>query len=220
MVDIEKWMDLYRQAVLKTFGERVQFIGLQGSYARGEAKETSDIDVVFILDKLTFEDLKQYKDCISALAQRELLCGFVAGREELENWDKADLFQFFFDTKAVYGRLEDIIASPSLEDAKRAAALGACSLYHACSHNFLHTESPELLAALYKSARFVLQAEHFCESGNYAAGYTELLPCLSGSGRDILETSIKPERISKNTVEKYSRLLLEWARERICRYAG
>ena len=36
---IESWMADYCQAVNKTFGARVRFIGLQGSFARGEVKE-------------------------------------------------------------------------------------------------------------------------------------------------------------------------------------
>ena len=35
------------------------FAGLQGSYAREEATETSDIDVVVILDRLDMSDLQQ-----------------------------------------------------------------------------------------------------------------------------------------------------------------
>ena len=43
-------MDEFLQALDRAFGERVWFVGLQGSYGRGEATETSDIDVVVILD--------------------------------------------------------------------------------------------------------------------------------------------------------------------------
>ncbi|NLD32346.1 MAG: nucleotidyltransferase domain-containing protein, partial [Trichococcus flocculiformis] len=50
MVDISSWMDAFLLAAEDTFGDRVWFVGLQGSYARGEAMESSDIDVVFILD--------------------------------------------------------------------------------------------------------------------------------------------------------------------------
>ena len=67
------------------------FIGLQGSYARGEATETSDIDVVFILDELRANDLKIYSDMLDALPNRELVCGFVSGKAELYGWESSDL---------------------------------------------------------------------------------------------------------------------------------
>ena len=45
-----KAMQNFLQALNETFRDRVWFVGLQGSFARGEATETSDIDVVVILD--------------------------------------------------------------------------------------------------------------------------------------------------------------------------
>ena len=50
MIDISAWMQNFLQALNETFRDRVWFVGLQGSFARGEATETSDIDVVVILD--------------------------------------------------------------------------------------------------------------------------------------------------------------------------
>ena len=57
MIEIEPWLERFTQVLRKTFGERVWFAGLQGSYARGEATESSDIDPVVILDVLTAEDI-------------------------------------------------------------------------------------------------------------------------------------------------------------------
>ena len=50
MVNITIWMQNFLQTLTETFGNRVCFVGLQGSYGRGEATETRDIDVVVILD--------------------------------------------------------------------------------------------------------------------------------------------------------------------------
>ena len=46
MVDISTWINTFLKALDETFGDRVWFVGLQGSYGRGEATETSDIDIV------------------------------------------------------------------------------------------------------------------------------------------------------------------------------
>lgn len=53
------------------------------------------------------------------------------------------------------------------EDAKQAVYIGACNLYHGCSHNYLHAMEVDMLTALYKAAFFVLQAKYFCHSGTY-----------------------------------------------------
>ena len=67
MVNISSWLEIFSEHLDATFHGRVWFMGLQGSYARGEAKETSDIDVVVILDSLhigkcstSFRNAKKY----------------------------------------------------------------------------------------------------------------------------------------------------------------
>lgn len=60
MINMTEWMQGFLQTLDDTFGNRVWFVGLQGSYGRGEATETSDIDVVVILDALSAVDIQSY----------------------------------------------------------------------------------------------------------------------------------------------------------------
>ena len=76
-------MDGFLKALHDTFEGRVWFVGLQGSYGRGEATETSDIDVVVILDELSASDIHKYNTMLDTLPHRELICGFVSGKNEL-----------------------------------------------------------------------------------------------------------------------------------------
>ncbi|MBQ1264842.1 MAG: nucleotidyltransferase domain-containing protein, partial [Oscillospiraceae bacterium] len=108
MVDITAWMEIFLQALERTFGNRIWFVGLQGSYARGEQTPQSDIDVVVILDELTSADITAYHTMLEEMPNREKICGFVSGRQELAHWDTADLFQFCHDTEAVKGSLETV----------------------------------------------------------------------------------------------------------------
>lgn len=101
-MDLEKWLEDWTACVDDIFGERIRFLGIQGSYGRGKATAESDIDVVLLLDGLQLEDLQAYDEAVSALPMREKLCGFVGGWEELIHWDKADLFQFIQDTSVLY----------------------------------------------------------------------------------------------------------------------
>lgn len=59
MICIEGWMEDFEAALDAAFPGRLDFLGLQGSYARGEATEKSDIDVVVILDTLDPEDIRR-----------------------------------------------------------------------------------------------------------------------------------------------------------------
>ena len=57
MVDIETWMNELTEKLVSAFEIRLLFLGLQGSYGRGEANEDSDIDVVTVLDRVELTDL-------------------------------------------------------------------------------------------------------------------------------------------------------------------
>ena len=81
MIDISVWMQDFLQTLNATFANRVLFVGLQGSYGRGEATETSDIDIVVILDELSASDIQKYNTMLDALPERDdLRFSFGKGR--------------------------------------------------------------------------------------------------------------------------------------------
>ena len=80
MIDITVWMQHFLRALNETFSSRIWFVGLQGSYGRGEATETSDIDVVVILDELSAMDIQTYHNMLDTMSHRELICGFLSGK--------------------------------------------------------------------------------------------------------------------------------------------
>ena len=213
------WMQEYMAAAEKTFADRVWFLGLQGSYARGEATKDSDIDVVLILDKLLEADLRVYRDMLDALPYREKVCGFVSGRAELEHWAKPDLFQFCFDTIPLKGSLEEIAETVTKEDIREAIHTGACNIYHGACHNLLHDRKREITAELYKAAVFVLQAKDYLETGRYARKRAELLAKLSGEDREILCTAMemkgKPAKMEED-LDTITWRLVDWASHMIC----
>ena len=81
MIDITAWMNDFLQKLNLTFENRVWFVGLQGSYGRGEARDTSDIDIVVILDELYAMDIQTYNDMLDTISHRELICGFLSGKK-------------------------------------------------------------------------------------------------------------------------------------------
>lgn len=91
MIDVKTWISEFTNKIEQAFFNRVWFIGLQGSYGRNEATETSDIDVVVILDEMRVNDLKTYRDMLDTLPNRELVCGFISGKNELLNWEPSAL---------------------------------------------------------------------------------------------------------------------------------
>ena len=174
MTDIALWTDNFIKALDEAFGERIWFIGLQGSRARGEATEKSDIDTVVILDNLTAEDIRVYNGILDGLPERELLCGFISGKNELLNWEPSDLFQFYYDTVPLKGSLSELLELIDSEAVKKAVKLGVCNIYHGCVHNMLYEKSDEILKGLYKAASFTVQAIVFLETGNYIKRLNDL----------------------------------------------
>lgn len=217
MVDIKSWMSNFTEKVEQTFAGRVWFIGLQGSRARGEATDTSDIDVVVILDELRINDLKIYRDMLDTLPDRELVCGFLSGKDELFQWEVSDLFQFCYDTTPIKGTLGPIIERIDECAVRRSARIGACSIYHACVHNFVHERSDDILRSLYKQAVFVIQAVRFCETGEYVRSRAELR-CAFDAPSAILETEHSLRNGGKVELDAMSELLLNWAKAVIAGY--
>ena len=174
MVDITTWMNDFLQNLNHTFENRVWFVGLQGSYGRGEATETSDIDVVVILDELSAMDIQTYNKMLDTLPHRELICGFLSGKDDIMNWEPSDLFQFCYDTTPIKGSLDEVMAVVDENAVNRAIKIGACNIFHGCIHNMLHEKNEDILRGLYKSASFVVQAIVFKQTGNYIKHQEEL----------------------------------------------
>ena len=212
MLDISVWMQDFVRALENTFGNRVWFVGLQGSYGRGEATEQSDIDVVVILDELTATDIQAYGKMLDTLSQRELICGFLAGKAELLAWEPSDLFQFYHDTTPVKGSLDELLPLLSAEAVDRAIKIGACNVYHGCVHNMLHEKSVEILKALYKSASFVAQAIVYRQTGCYFRHQTELLEAASEEEREIVQALIQLKRGVTADFDAMSERLFLWAK--------
>ncbi len=110
MIDINAWMQKFSQKLNETFSNRAWFVGLQGSFSRGEATDTSDIDVVVILDELSAMDIQTYNEMLDTLPHRERICGFLSEKKEIMNWEPSDLFQFCHDTTPIKGSLDSVMA--------------------------------------------------------------------------------------------------------------
>jgi hypothetical protein len=201
------------QTLNKTFENRVWFVGLQGSYGRGEATETSDIDVVVILDELSAKDIQIYNDMLDTLPNRKLICGFLSGKNEIMNWEPSDLFQFCNDTTPIKGTLEEVFALIDESAINRAIKIGACNIFHGCVHNMLHEKSEDILRGLYKSASFVVQAIVFKQTGNYIKYQEELLKVVSSDEHEIVENFMNLKNGGTVDFDLMSEILFAWSKK-------
>ena len=213
MIDIGTWTNDFLKSLNEIFANRVWFVGLQGSYGRGEAIETSDIDVVVILDELSAMDIKTYNNMLDTLLHRDMICGFLSGKSEILNWEPSDLFQFCNDTTAIKGNLEEVLAVVDGSAVDRAIKIGACNIYHGCVHNMLHEKSGDILKGLYKSASFVVQAIAFKQTGNYIKHQKDLLLIVSPDDRAIIEAFMNLKNCGAVEFNLMSETLFAWAKK-------
>ena len=213
MIDITAWMNDFLQKLNHTFGNRVWFVGLQGSFARGEATENSDIDMVVILDELSAMDIQNYNKMLDTLPHRELICGFLSGKKEVMNWEPSDLFQFCYDTTPIKGSLDEVLTVVDESAVNRAIKIGACNIHHGSVHNMLHEKSEDILRDLYKSASFIVQAIAFKQTGNYLRHQKELLQVVSSDERAIVETYINLKKGGALEFNSMSEILFDWSKK-------
>lgn len=213
MLDITVWMKNFLQILDETFGSRVWFVGLQGSYGRGEAMETSDIDIVVILDELSAMDIRTYNAMLDTLPNREMICGFLSGKDDIMNWEPSDLFQFYYDTTPMKGSLDELLAVIDDSSVNRAIKIGACNIFHGCVHNMLYEKSEDILRELYKSASFIVQAIAFNQTGNYIRHQKELLQVVSADERLIVSNFLNLKKGGMVEFDLMSETLLIWSKK-------
>lgn len=211
---LDQWLKNFVDSIKNKFSERIVFIGIQGSYAREEANESSDIDVVVIFDTLSYHDIKLYDEVISTMPMRNKICGFISGKKEIENWTKTDLFQFYHDTVPLYGNLNFIKNLITPEDVSLAVKICVCNIYHMCVHNAIHEKNSDILKCLLKSAFFTIQAKYYLEHGKYINQKQKLIECVCPDDKEILLILSHDKYI--NSFDSSSQKLIDWASNLIC----
>lgn len=210
---MNKWLQQFIEILLNEFGESIQFIGLQGSRARNEATDNSDIDVVVIFDKLTMDKLKRYEVVVQTMPNRHLLCGFVGGMDDLNNWDQADLFTLIYDTKTIYGQLPISKKAITTTHVNNFVRLTAGNIYHLALHNYLHGKSTKKIHGLFKNARFAIQGIVFLQHTEFISQLDELSRVTKGYDADVIHRLISLKNNALVDLEKDTELLLAWAKE-------
>ena len=124
-------MECFLSALLDAFPGRVAFVGIQGSWGRGEAGPDSDVDLVAVLDTLGPEELASCRDLLARMPFADRACGFFCDRAALAAWPAFDALQLRLDTRPLYGSLEPLLPPAGPEALCQAVRVGAANLYHA-----------------------------------------------------------------------------------------
>ena len=110
MFDLNKYLQDLISECKSAFGCRLLYVGLQGSYMRGEATDRSDIDIMIILDDFSVADMDVYREILKKIGHYEKSCGFICGKRNVFCLPRQKAFSFRFrDTKTVENKKSSIL---------------------------------------------------------------------------------------------------------------
>ena len=196
MFDLNKYLADLILNCQSAFGERLLYMGLQGSYLRGEAHENSDIDVMVILNRFSVRDMDAYRRILMEIGFYERSCGFICGKEEMKRWNPLEVCQLRHTTKDLLGVLTDYLPPATREDEINYVKLSLGNLYHELCHRYIHADRDKNAARFRdtcKSAFFLIQNLHFLESGRFILRKKDLKEAVAKEDQIILDLAELPD---------------------------
>ena len=196
MFDLNKYLAALILNCQSAFGERLLYMGLQGSYLRGEAHENSDIDIMMILDRFSVRDMDTYREILKTIGFWERSCGFICGKEEMNRWNPLEVCQLKHTTKDLLGVLTDYLPPATREDEINYVKLSLGNLYHELCHRYIHASRDKNVVKFRgtcKSVFYLIQNLRFLESGQFLLSRRELKEAATQEDRIVLELAELPE---------------------------
>ncbi len=220
MFRIEEYIDKLIDILKNAFGERLVYIGLQGSYLRGEETESSDIDIMAVIDNISAEDLKTYQKALVSVGNFDKSCGFICGKADLEHWNPLEICHLLNTTKDYYGELKNLVPPYTTEDERNYVKFSLNNLYHEICHRYVHADKEYNISRLpitCKSVFFIMQHLYYLSSGNFIPTKRELLECLQGEDKTVLELSISLQNNNDYDFDRAFSELFNWCQNALSR---
>ena len=215
--NIDNYLENLISRCKESFGDRLVYAGLQGSYLRGEATDNSDIDVMIVIDGFSVEDMKTYRGILKEISWYEKSCGFICGKEELINWNPLEALQLKYTTKDLFGKLENLLPPATRQDEVNYIKISLGNFYHEICHRYIHAgeeKSRNKLRASSKQLYFVIQNLHYLESGEFLLKKSDLKAALSAQDREML---CIPELPDDYDFDKTYEAVITWCQKAFAR---
>ena len=220
MFDIDSYLDDLIRECQAVFGERLLYVGLQGSYMRGEAREDSDIDVMVILDRFSVADMDAYRAILQKIGSYERSCGFICGKKEMLRWNPLEVCQLRHTTRDLLGALADYLPPATRKDELNYIQLSLGNLYHELCHRYIHQDRDRNVAAFRGTCKglfFLIQNLQYLETGRFIPTKAELKKAVGEADRRVLELAELPGGFDFDLAFE---LLFAWCQEAFLRLEG
>ncbi len=218
MFRVDEYLQNLILSMKDAFGNRLLYVGLQGSYLREEATENSDIDIMIIINRLSVQDLDAYRKIISQMEHYEKSCGFICGMDEFSGWNPLELCHILHTTKDYYGNLSLLIPKYSEQDIINFVKISLGNLYHELCHRYLHADrlkNYQKLPLTYKNVFYILQNIYYLKTGVFCITKKELLYMLDEIDKKIMEISLEISSNESYDFEQAFERLLLWCQKKL-----
>lgn len=220
MLRIDEYINELIDTLKEVFGERLVYIGLQGSYLRGEETKSSDIDIMAVIDNISVGDLKTYQKALISVGNFDKSCGFICGKADLEHWNPLEICHLLNTTKDYYGELKKLVPTYTIEDERNYVKFSLNNLYHEICHRYIHADKEYNISRLpitCKSVFFIMQHLYYLRSGNFVSTKRELLECLQGEDKIVLELSVSLQNCNDYDFDSAFSALFNWCQNALSR---
>lgn len=220
MFRIDEYIDELTDKLIDAFGERLEYVGLQGSYLRHEETKNSDIDIMIVIDNITVEDLNTYQKVIVSIGNYDKSCGFICGKTDLAHWNPLEIFHLLKTTKDYYGELKNLVPTYTIEDERNYVKLCLNNLYHEICHRYVHADREYNISKLpitCKSVFFIMQHLYYLSSGDFIPTKRELLECVQDEDKAVLELSVSLQNYSNYDFDRAFSVLFNWCQNALSR---
>ena len=226
---VDLWVDEFVRRLRTQFGSRLMYVDLHGSWARGEGRPDSDIDMTVVLDHIEDEDLKAYADLVHSMPEaRPLASGFLASAKELRAWPRYDRALSRHGRKVLHGSLDGAWAKPTDEDLLGDVRIKAAVNLHVARHYMLYphdrTAVVHLLRYPFKECFFAMQSWTLLTTGTYYPRKIDLIAVLTDpDDRDLVRVAKDGQDLSEDRTQRpmyYISLLERWCRTMLGRIAA
>ena len=225
---VQRWLRTFLEELKEEFGERLVFVGHHGSWARGEARPDSDIDVFVILDRIGTPDLEAYRDLIYRLSDEQYVATtFLGSLDELKVWPRHEQIQCFYGSQVLHGRLEDLVDKPTNNDFIEDIRIKAATNLHHARHYLLHPHDLKTVVhKLYypfKECFYAMQSWMLLTTGKYYARKEEMIAAVEDrDDREVIRVTKDWPESSEDRTQRpiyYIQLLERWSRAMLSRIA-
>ncbi len=222
---VDQWLDRFVGKLKNTFGDRLVFVGLHGSWARGEGKAESDIDITTVLNRVGPEDLRAFRKAIVSMTNaKNSACGGLYSIAERQAWPRFEGAQLFYEYKVLYGTLDNSrkpTASDLLEDVRFKAS---SNLFVARSYLLYPHDARKVVHRLhypFKCCFFGLQSWVILCEGRFVALKDDLIDALTDADdREVVRVARDWQQSEKDREKRplyYIELLERWSRKMLLR---